>query len=182
MAVDLPDNVSGALAAALPDLPALRRVAPDLMHVTLAFLARVPDEAVPTVAEAAREAATRERPFALVLARLGRFPGHGPPRSIWAGPERPSPQLERLGAAVRAALRRRRMGFDPKPLRPHVTLARLREGASASDIAAAIAVTAAPLVPLTLEVRRIGVIESRLSPKGPRYEVLGEMPLAADGL
>ncbi len=43
---------------------------------------------------------------------------------VWAGPEQTPPWLAELALALRAALRTTGIGFDEKPLRPHITLAR----------------------------------------------------------
>ncbi|MBW6494686.1 MAG: hypothetical protein K0B16_09070, partial [Burkholderiaceae bacterium] len=43
---------------------------------------------------------------------------------VWAGPEHTPPWLAELALTIRAALRAAGIGFDEKPLRPHVTLVR----------------------------------------------------------
>jgi len=84
-----------------------------------------------------------------------------------------------LGAGLSAGLRSRELRFDDRPLAPHLTLARVSEGATNAEgktIAAALEGLAAPR--LELVVDEIAVVQSVLSPKGPRYAALATVPLA----
>jgi RNA 2',3'-cyclic 3'-phosphodiesterase len=83
IAVHLPTELTDRAAALLPAaLPALKRVKPELMHVTLAFLGWTPDDRLGAVNEAARAAAAGHRSFDLSLAGAGRFPLSGRPRVV----------------------------------------------------------------------------------------------------
>jgi 2'-5' RNA ligase len=179
VAVPLPQEVTDRAAALLPEaLPALKRVRPELMHVTLAFLGWTPDECLDAVAEAARAAATGRAAFDLAFAGVGRFPASGRPRIVWLGIGEGNGPLAALAASVTAELRRRELKFDERPFAPHLTLARLRVDASgpeARTVAAAVDGLAAPV--LGARVDRIAVVESVLSPKGPRYTARAEVPL-----
>jgi 2'-5' RNA ligase len=179
IAVPLPHELKDRAAALLPAaLPALKRVQPELMHVTLAFLGWTPDEQLETVADAAREAAVRHRAFDLAFVAAARFPASGRPRVVWLGIGEGTGPLGDLAASVTAELRGRALKFDDRPFAPHLTLARLRPEASgheAHTIAAAVEAVAVP--ELRARVDRIAVVESVLSPKGPRYSARAEVPL-----
>src|SRR6266550_3934609 len=76
-------------------------------------------------------------------------------------------------------LRTRGLRFDDRPLSPHLTLARVPDDASSAEaktIAAAVESLAAPR--LEFRVDEIAVVQSLLSPKGPRYTALATVPLA----
>jgi 2'-5' RNA ligase len=181
VAIPLPAGVAGALGRVLPDLRGLRRVEPQLMHVTLAFLGQVGDELVPRIVEAVRVAAHANGPFDVEIQAVGAFPGHGPPRTIWAGTSpRAAAAIVRLGASVRAELLRGRIQFDPKPLRAHVTLGRVRDDVAEGDARAiANAVANARVEPtLTFRAASVHVMESELSSRGPLYSSRGELTLA----
>ena len=63
IAVPLPPELADRAAALLPlALPALKRVRPELMHITLAFLGWTSDEQLPTVIEAAMARKTDDTP------------------------------------------------------------------------------------------------------------------------
>lgn len=180
LAVPLPQELADRAAALLPAvLPALKRVRPELMHITLAFLGWTPDEQLDAVGEAARAAVAGHRPFDLVFRGAGRFPASGRPRVVWVGIGEGSEALAGLAGSLAGELRRRGLKFEDHPFAPHVTLARVREGASgpeARTVAAAVEALAVP--ELRSRVDRITVVESVLSPKGPRYSVRLEVPLS----
>ena len=179
VAVHLPTELTDRAAALLPAaLPALKRVRPELMHVTLAFLGWTPDDRLDAVSEAARAAAAGYRAFDLTLSSAGRFPASGRLRVVWLGIGEGAGALARLADSVTAQLRERQLSFDDRPFAPHLTLARVRDeasGAEARTVAAAVETIAVP--ELRAHIDSIAVVESTLSPKGPRYTSRLEVPL-----
>ncbi|GAA4693556.1 RNA 2',3'-cyclic phosphodiesterase [Phytohabitans rumicis] len=100
------------------------RVAPrPNWHVTLAFLGEVPDERLVSASEAVERAAAVTTPFEVRLGGGGRF-GRGRFTVLWAGVRGDVPALAGLSRSVRRELKRERLPYDPKPLRPHLTVAR----------------------------------------------------------
>ena len=179
IAVPLPTELTDRAAALLPAaLPGLKRVRPELMHVTLAFLGWTPDDRLDTVVAASRVAAQAQGPFELVFAGAGRFPDRGKPRVVWLGIGAGKPELATLAGAVTDELRRRDLKFDDRPFAPHLTLARVRHEASGPEGRTVAAAVDELVVPdLRTPVDRIAVVESVLSPKGPRYTARAELPL-----
>jgi 2'-5' RNA ligase len=180
IAVPLPQELTDRAAALLPAaLPALKRVPPELMHVTLAFLGWTPDEQLDAVVDAARAAAAGHPAFDLAFAGAGRFPASGRPRVVWVGIGEGSDPLAGLAATVAAELRRREVKFDARPFAPHLTLARVRPEAAGSEARTVAAAVDGMVVPdLRTRVGGVAVVESVLSPKGPRYTARAEVPLA----
>jgi 2'-5' RNA ligase len=179
VAVHLPTELTDRAAAVLPAaLPALKRVRPELMHVTLAFLGWTPDDRLEAVNEAARAAAAGHRAFDLTLSGAGRFPAAGRPRVVWLGIGEGADALASLAGSVTAQLRDRQLSFDDRPFAPHLTLARVRDEASGPEARTVAAVVDALAVPdLGAHIETIAVVESVLSPKGPRYTSRLEVPL-----
>lgn len=181
IAIPLPPDIAADLDRILPQLPGLKRVAPELMHVTLAFVGQVGEDRLPSIIDAVTVAASEHGPFDVELDAVGRFPEHGRPRGVWIGMgKRTSDAIVRVGASVRAELLRHRVQFDPKPLRAHVTLGRVRDDVSEDDaraIASAVA-TVRPERARTYPAVSVHVIESKLSPRGPLYSSRGEVPLS----
>ncbi len=118
VALELPGEIKDALCGAIASLKAqgvsanfTRR---ENMHLTLAFIGETP-----RLAEAKAALDTvRARPFRVALAGSGAFGD-----LLWAGLRR-EPDLDFLAAKVREALRAAGFALDPKPFRPHITLAR----------------------------------------------------------
>jgi 2'-5' RNA ligase len=180
IAIPLPPNLALLASEILPTaLPALRRVKPENLHVTLAFLGWTPDERLSEVTAAATEGAASVAQFTLAFDRPGCFPKRGRPRVVWLGMADGAPSVLELGAGVYAGLRSRGLRFDDRPLAPHLTLARVAEDATAAEAKTVGAALEGLVVPgLAFEVAEIAVVQSVLSPKGPRYTSLATVPLA----
>lgn len=180
IAIRLPPDLAARAFEILPtSLPVLRRVKAENLHLTLAFLGQTPDDRLDDVTAAARDAAAPVSPFTLAFGRAGRFPERGRPRVAWLGIAEGAPSVLELATGVYAGLRSRSLRFDDRPLAPHLTLARVAEdasGAEAKTVGAALEGLAVPS--LRFEVREIAVVQSVLSPKGPRYTALATVPLA----
>jgi 2'-5' RNA ligase len=180
VAIPLPPDLATRASEILPtSLPALRRVKAENLHVTLAFIGQTPDERLEDVAAAAREAAAPVSAFRLSFDRTGRFPERGRPRVVWLGIADGEASVVELGVGVYAALRRRALPFDDRPLAPHLTLARVVEDASAAEAkTVGVALDGLAIDEFRFEVTEIAVVESVLSPKGPRYTSRATVPLA----
>jgi 2'-5' RNA ligase len=180
VAIPLPPDVAASAFEILPtSLPALRRVKAENLHLTLAFLGQTPDERLGDVTAAAKNSAAAVSAFTLAFDHAGRFPERGRPRVVWLGIAEGAASVLELGDGVYAGLRSRGLRFDDRPLAPHLTLARVIEDASAAEaktVGAAVADLA--IRSLGFEVREIAVVQSVLSPKGPRYTALATVPLA----
>lgn len=166
-------------AALLPeDLPAVRRVRPDLLHLTLAFIGNVAPERQDGIASALRPAVRAQPALRLRLDGLGQFPPSGRPRSVWVGVSGPTgARLVGLAGAVRDALAGASVPFDGKPFRAHVTLGRVVATATSADAAAIRKVLRREIVPIALSADDVALVQSVLSPKGPSYTSIARFPL-----
>ncbi|MCX7643737.1 MAG: RNA 2',3'-cyclic phosphodiesterase [Rhodobacteraceae bacterium] len=172
-AIDLPGPVRDRLAMLSQLLPLPRRLPPENLHLTLAFLGEIPE---PVAEEAHLSfAAIRAEPFALELRGLGLF-GGGKPRLAYAGVA-PEPRLDRLQAKVEAAARRAGAPVEARRFVPHVTLARFRPGevepARLEHAILAVGNFAAGPFP----VESFALFRSRLGRGGSHYEELARYPL-----
>jgi 2'-5' RNA ligase len=163
-ALPAPEAVRELAARVQAQLPRAALPALDGLHLTLAFLGDQEPGRVEALLETARRAAAGHAPFLLETAGLGAFGKASAPRLLFLA-FRSQPALAALATDLRQGLRALGASFDPKPLRPHLTLARLKEP-----------VTLASLVPgpdLAFEAREVILYRSTLSPAGSRYESLG---------
>lgn len=182
VAIPLPPALAATAFAAIPDLPALRRVRPEHLHITLAFLGPTDESRLDDAVAAVGAAATSAAPFDASLDTLGRFPAGGVPRIVWLGAGIGAAELQTLAAAVRRELTARGLQYDAKPFRPHVTLARVRENVD-RDTARAVAAVVERARPPELRFRAAEVVlfESVLSAGGPRYTRRGSRSLGVGG-
>jgi 2'-5' RNA ligase len=98
------------------------------LHVTLAFLAEVPDRRLDDLVERLGRAAARRTPVTTRVAGGGAFPNAGRARVLWAGlelDEAGRTELSRSATGARAAASRAGVAVDGQRFRPHLTVARL---------------------------------------------------------
>lgn len=183
LAVPVPPDIAAAAFALLPPpVAALRRVRPELMHLTLAFLGDTPEAQLPEVIAAAEAAGAGQHTFEVVLDQAGRFPPNGAPRVIWLGVGEGRASLQALAERVVTALRERALRFEQRPFQPHLTLARIPARTPLPEARAiAAAVAALRVRPLLVPVQRIAVVESVLLARGPRFTERGAAPLGGGG-
>lgn len=150
-------------------------VAPERLHVTLAFFGQL-DEASASALIALLTTPFRGGPFDMTLAGLGTFPTSGAPRVVWAGVSAGRERLIELEHQLAGRLAALEVPADERAYQPHVTLARVREpgGLRSSALLEGWRDTVLGTTP----VRAITLFESRLSPKGPTYVALQRTALA----
>jgi 2'-5' RNA ligase len=154
----------------------LRWTVPGQWHVTLAFMAEVPDRALERVLEAVTRAASRTAPLALTLEGGGAFPHPYDARVLWVGVGGDPTSLRDLARAVRNGCAHAGGGPSGGRFRGHVTLARMRRPLEATRWIRVLEGYAGP--PWTAAA--VTVIASHLGEGAggrPRYEVLAEAPL-----
>jgi 2'-5' RNA ligase len=97
---------------------------------------------------------------------------------VWVGLAGDLAGLRALAGAVRRELRGAGLPFDPKPLRPHLTIARPGERLPVADLAADLATLRSSYEGPEWTVEAVRLVRSRLGSQ-PVYERLTTVPLAA---
>ena len=118
----------------------LREAAPSLtwadesrLHLTLKFLGAQPEESVRPLADAMTGVAARHRAFRLRVTEVGAFPSFRRARVVWMGVDR-DPRLELLHHDVEVACEQLGYEVEGRAFRPHLTLARVREGTDVEEL------------------------------------------------
>lgn len=147
-------------------------VRPELAHLTLKFYGSVETERLPELSSRLARVAEGARLLRVRTTTVGAFPSERRPRVLWLGLAGEVDLLAGLATQVESAS----AGFgkpENRPFAPHVTLARLREGAQApADFAAAAG--ALRLAPVAFTIDRLQLIHSVLGRGGPSYTPIGE--------
>jgi RNA 2',3'-cyclic 3'-phosphodiesterase len=150
-----------------------RWTVPDQWHVTLAFLADVPDRAYDDLVERLERAARKRRPMRATITGGGAFPNVARARVLWAGVELDGPEeLRRLTTGCRAAASKAGIEVAGERFKPHLTLARM--GSRPVEATSWVRLLDAYRGP-TYDLDEITLIASHLGEgprKRPRYEVL----------
>jgi RNA 2',3'-cyclic 3'-phosphodiesterase len=183
VAVVPPDDVVEHLDAFLEVRRAagpFRWASAEQLHLTLAFLAEVPDRRLDDLVERLGRAGTRRTCFEAAVSGGGAFPNVARARVLWAGldlDEQGRVELTRMATGARAAANRAGIPVDGQRFRPHVTLARLRHP---EDVTSWVRLLDAYRGP-AWTVDRLTLVASYLGqgPRGrPRYRPVEEFPLS----
>ncbi len=183
IAVRLPDAIRAQLALQIdtlkPRLPAaVRWVAPESLHLTLAFLGELDDARLASAEQATAVAARDGAPFPLALTNLGTFGSVRAPRVIWAGVSGDISALGNLQGRLASELEMRGFPREDRPFSPHLTLARIKEPLP-PDVALALSdlLRSAPATHGSWQVHELCVMKSELARSGARYTCLHAYPL-----
>jgi 2'-5' RNA ligase len=118
------------------DVGPFRWTLAEQIHLTLAFLADVPDRKLDDLVERLERAAHRRTPSITRIAGGGAFPNAGRARVLWAGlalDEAGRTELRRMATGARAAATKAGIEVDGQRFRPHLTVARLGRPAEVSS-------------------------------------------------
>jgi RNA 2',3'-cyclic 3'-phosphodiesterase len=177
VAVELPDEILDAVAARVERCaavkPTLRWARRAQWHVTLQFLGAVDD--AHAVQDALREAVRGVPAFDVRLGGGGAFPQPRRGSVLWLGVGEGAGELGTLAAAVTSATARLGFGNEPRPFRPHVTLARSRDAADLRPVVDALGDE--PAGP-TWRVEDVVLLASETRPEGARYSEVRRFVLA----
>jgi len=146
-------------------------------HLTVKFLNDVPSERIEAIGRAMDATCAERQPFALELVGLGCFPDTRRPRVVWAGVRDETGALLALHRDLESALEALGYPREQRPFSPHLTLARVREGASRASVEAlgqsVVAQQAgAERVLAQMLVNGLTLFRSDLRPEGPLYTAL----------
>lgn len=168
------EAVERAAAAWQERLGAGRWVPRGNWHVTLKFLGRTWPRLLTWVEESCRAAAAEVGPFDVSLGGMGVFPGASRARVLWVGLDDRGGELVALARGLDERLASE---FPPekRDLTPHLTVARFNPPVPFREHAEAVAAVRLEAPPFTID--RLTLYRSHLSPRGARYEAVGEFPL-----
>ncbi|MEV0317004.1 RNA 2',3'-cyclic phosphodiesterase [Streptomyces sp. NPDC050658] len=163
----------------LPGADDLRWTEPEGWHFTLAFMAEVGEETLPSLSERLGRAAQRTEAFPLAL----RGGGHFGDRALWTGAAGDIGALRLLAQRADAAARKAGITMEEhRHYRPHLTLARGRGERSVAPYADALAdFEGEPWTVDELTLVRSNLPKSGVPGERPRYEVVGRWPLGGAG-
>ncbi|MGE5606581.1 MAG: RNA 2',3'-cyclic phosphodiesterase [Bacteroidota bacterium] len=164
LAEKMKDEVVRYINIAREQIPGFKWSVPEQLHFTLRFLGETPENEINSLNEALENVTRGFTPFELRLGKPGRFPERGNPRILWIGLSKGDKELGNLAGLVEAACAQAGFPAADRPFKPHLTLARAKEGERVLK-------TLDPTVSWqtgTL-VTGFSLVESRLQPGGAVY-------------
>ena len=176
------------LSQGLPKTARISWVQPGSIHLTIKFLGDITASSIEPLRAAITQVMVAKCSMRIPLERLGVFPRRQQPRVLWVGP---SDRWEEGDDAVRLSLLHQSVedccyaaGFarESRPLSPHLTLARIKDGER--EVGKFLAQSGALEHSLTigaLDMRSIVLMKSELRPTGPVYTPLWEVTMGGGG-
>lgn len=174
-AIELPEPLRARLAALCVGIDGARWVPPENLHLTLRFIGEI-DEGVAHDVVDALDRITAPG-FPLTLAGAGHFESGRKVRSLWVGIER-NDALVLLQTRIESALKRAGLPPDARRFTPHVTLARLNNGAREPVARWLAANSLFRALPFTVE--RFALYSSFLGRSGSIYRIEETFPLGQE--
>ena len=186
IAVELPDVALDDLRRAISlireaGIHNLRVVRPEGIHLTLKFLGDIESSQVEPVSEAMTRATNDVQPFQLHLGETGAFPNIRRPRVLWAGVDGEMESLSNLQQSIEKALEGRGVERERRSFNPHLTLGRIRGGASEEEgqkVAQTLSIIHLD-ESLTIPVDSISLMRTTMTPDGAVYDRLASAALGA---
>lgn len=172
VAVSFPAMVKERLAWVCAGVPGARWVDVDSMHLTLRFIGEVGGDRAEDIHIAMSRISAPA--FDLTITGVDCFESGGKVHTLWAGVDK-QPLLHHLRDKIESAVVR--AGCDPerRKFKPHVTLARFKDGSSTRIGSFVQAHNRLAIGPIPVE--EFILFRSHLSSRGPHYEALATYPL-----
>jgi 2'-5' RNA ligase len=171
--LDLPEGARERLHGLGGGVPGARWIEPENMHLTLRFIGNVAEDVFPDVDEALDR--VRAPAFDIEIAGVGEFSRGRHPAMLWAGVA-PGPALIDLQRRIEAAVVRAGLAPEGRRFTPHVTLARINDGARSRVKAFVEENSLFRLEPFA--VTRFTLFSSHLGRRGASYRAEVDYPLA----
>ncbi len=157
-------------------------VQPSSIHLTIKFLGDIDEQLVDSLHEAIATLIKSHSTIQIPMERIGAFPHPHQPRLLWVGPSNQwecgedAKRLVALHQAVEGCCRAFGFAPDDRPLSPHLTLARIKEGErQLGQTLSKNGVIDRPLSLKLLPVETVVLMKSELRPTGSVYTKLWEV-------
>ena len=153
-------------------------VRPEGIHLTFKFLGDTVAERVPAVREGVAAAASGIAPFFLHTGAAGLFGPPSRPRVLWIGLDGERGAAERLASRIEDAMGGLGYPREARPFRPHLTLARFREGGGSTIADADLESLTRAFEGIAFEVEELILFRSHLERGGAHYVPLASARLS----
>lgn len=157
---------------------------PASIHLTLKFLGDMDEQVIDPLRGAIETSIERQAAVTVPIERIGMFPNPQIPRLLWVGPSEHWERGEEAKRVVeiRGAIEQSCEGFgflrEPRPFRPHLTLARIKMGERHIGVALAKSgVLDRPRSLGSLAIESVVLMQSELKPASSVYTKLWDVQL-----
>jgi len=138
IAVSLPGELKaeiGEISSSLSvQIPGVRWVPPENLHLTLKFLGDVEETIIPNIQDILNRITPRYLPIICKFTGLGVFPSPRRPKVIWLGVTEGSDQLSGLANDLSGEFTRLGFKSENRGYTPHLTLGRIKAGVGTAEL------------------------------------------------
>ena len=156
----------------------IKWVAPENLHFTLKFLGNTPDVLLPKIRESLAAVVSTYKPFYIKIYGTGAFPNKKYPRVIWAGLQ-DADGMKNLQDGIERSMALLGFKSEDREFNPHLTLGRVRSRRGMIMLVKELETFEEKefgIVP----VDRILLMKSELTPKGPEYTCVYDIPFGSN--
>ena len=164
------ESITSSLLSLGGDLKPVER---ENIHLTLKFLGNVSASKLEETKSALTQVAFP--PFSLEIKGAGAFPSLKRMNVIWIGVGEGWSQVELIFEQTEKLLHQLGFSRETRPFSPHITVARVKSGRKRDEIAAFLGHLTDESFG-TFNVQSVRLKQSVLSPSGPKYSTLFEVP------
>lgn len=178
IAIDLPGDCKSSAARFIDELnfKGLKRVEPELLHITLKFLGEVPDKEVEAITTAL--AGVKCRPIDVAVRGAGAFPNSKRPRVIWIAGEG---DFSVLPNAIEEAMAPLGFERERRQFTAHITVARVKQYQQLDTGKLQQVINRFSNFEFgRFTASTFALKQSTLTPKGPVYQTLREFKLEGE--
>ncbi len=178
VALEAPESLHAELCRALSRFQTLKHrginwVKTQNLHLTVNFIGEVPEHRLAEISQAVAEEAEKHQAPELYSEGIELFPHHSP-RLIWLKLGGNAKALAVLNRQLLGSMRALQIDADPKKLKPHITLGRLKEQQRPEFEREVLSFQ----IPSVKEIwNKLTLYRSVLSPQGPRYDIIEQYNL-----
>lgn len=142
------------------------------LHLTLKFLGEVHQREVAEVCRAVQQATGKLAPFELEVRGAGAFPNSARPRTVWLGASKGAEEMVQLHDRIEDKLAELGYREEHRRFQPHLTIGRVRGGIGIMELGELVKQNA-DFPAGIMNVEKVTVFSSKLTPSGPIYESIG---------
>lgn len=146
------------------------------LHLTIKFLGYILPKQIELIKSSLKEITSRYNPFSIILSSdIGVFPTYKVPRIIWVGIKKGANELKELYNSIENNLSDKGFPREDKDFSSHITIGRvkfIRDKTNFIQILKRIKVNN-----LSQEINSIDLMESKLTPNGPIYDLTAKLTL-----
>jgi len=164
------ESIMSSLSSLGGDLKPVER---ENIHLTLKFLGNVSASKLEEIKSSLTRVAFP--PFSLEIKGAGAFPSLKRMNVIWIGVGEGWSQVELIFEQTEKLLHQLGFSRETRPFSPHITVARVKSGRKRDEIAAFLGHLTDESFG-TFNVQSVRLKQSVLSPSGPKYSTLFEVP------